>query len=115
MNTFPWHAVLLHKDICPFPKMVKLAAKLNNLLVLQPTSSGVLLSMLLTMSDWRPQQDLFLNTNAAQKEYEKLMNERKGMMYEAPKEDPADIGWISGFVMGFPQNFGQKSVHANGN
>lgn len=36
-------------------------------------------------------------------------------MYEAPEEDLADIGWISGFVMHFPQNLGQKSVHANGN
>lgn len=71
--------------------------------------------MLLTVSDQHPQQDLFLNTNAAQKEYEKLMNERKGMMYEAPEEDSADIGWISGFVMDFPQNLEQKSVHANGN
>lgn len=36
-------------------------------------------------------------------------------MHEAPEEDSADIHWISGFVMGFPQNLGQKSVHANGN
>lgn len=43
------------------------------------------------------------------------MNERKGMMYEAPEEDSADIGWISGFIMGFPQSLGQKLVHGNCN
>lgn len=43
------------------------------------------------------------------------MNERKGMMYEAPGEDSADIGWISGLIMGFPQSLGQKLVHGNCN
>lgn len=56
-----------------------------------------------------------MNTTATQKEYEKLMNERKGMMYETPEEDLADIGCIAGFVMCFPQNLGQTLVHGNGN
>lgn len=43
------------------------------------------------------------------------MNEREGIMYGAPEEDSVDIDWISGFVMGFPQNVGQKSIHENGN
>lgn len=49
--------------------------------------------MLLTMSDWHPQQDLFLNTNAAQ----------KGMLYEASEEDLAAISSPSGFGVGFPK------------
>lgn len=66
---------------------------------------------LLTTSNWNSQQDLFLNTNVAQKGYKKLMNEGEGMMYGAPEEDSVDIGWISGFVRGFPQNVGQKLIH----
>lgn len=68
-----------------------------------------------TTSNWHSQQNLFLNTNVAQKEYKKLMNEREGMMYGAPEEDSVDIGWISGLVMGFPHDVGQKSIHENGN
>lgn len=56
--------------------------------------------MLLATSDWHPQQDLFLNTNAAQ----------KGILYEASEKDLAAIGSTLGFVMGFPKNL----VHANG-
>lgn len=43
------------------------------------------------------------------------MNEREEMMYGAPEEDSVDIGWISGLVMGFPHDVGQKSIHENGN
>lgn len=105
--------------------MVKLAAKLNNLLILYRPFTGVSFFVILIMSNWHPQllttskwhslQDLFQNTNVAQKGYKKLMNEREGIMYGAPEEDSVDIDWISGFVMGFPQNVGQKSIHENGN
>lgn len=43
------------------------------------------------------------------------MNEREEIMYGAPEEDSVDIGWISGLVMGFPHDVGQKSIHEYGN